>query len=504
MMKHISRILCVVIAGLLLCCLSACAKTTDGTDTDNAQTTVATPTTAPVPTVTVIDVPDVDVSTVVSAEEYFGKFQAKNMGGREISITPGWALSLDSKGDPPDPTRDGFKNEQLRIWDNMIRVCEKYNCEIVQGWDWDYYYWPEALIEAYLANEPTSDAIAMITFQPIHTASAGILHKIADIAPPYSDLFNDQKLITPSPDEFVGKYGWYWTPLNRDYGPSGIGYNRDILASLGLEDPKALFNRGEWTLEKFYEYALAAVRINSAGVVEQWGTCMGYLNIGRMALVAYEHWEYFKDPADGKYKTALADPKFLKCLEVNTRIFLEDKSGISIEGNYYGSAGDEYIQGNVLFWDCGVNGVPKDENALTFDYGLVPYPLIPENKSGIHYYPQNIVISIPIGVEDPQGVFLIMEEVMSYNYNHEEEAYDDLMDQYAANFTHDDDIQMDMDINLYMCSPRIILRHEYPWEGIVSQVSQGNMTPAQAIEERIQECQDMVDEFLHTDMGFIQ
>ena len=268
--------------------------------------------------------------------------------------------------------------------------------------------------------------------------------------------------------------------------------------------PKALFARGEWDLEKFYEYNLKATRVNSVGIVEQWGNCMGYLNVGKMAMVAYETWEYYKDPVDGKYKTALGDPKFLKCLEVNTRIFLEDKSGIAIEGNYYGANGDEYIQGNVLFWQTGTTGVPKGDDALTFDYGFVPFPLAPGNNSGIHCYPQDILAAIPVGVAEPTIVFQIMEELMGTEYGFEEEALDNLYDSYAQNFIHEDDIEMAIELGLYMSSPRIILRHDYPWEAIVSHVSQGNQTPAQAIEERIQECQDMVDNFLHTEMGYIQ
>ena len=503
MMKIISRILCVVMVGAVIFGFAACTKSDDKADNTPTQASTANPTAAPTTAPAANDGED-EPPVVVDPEYYTNKFEAKNLGGREIAITPGWALSLDSKGDPPDPSREGYKREQTRVWDSMMKVCAKYNVEVVQGWDWSYSDWPEQLIEAYLANEPTSDIIALITFQPMHTASAGILHKIADIAPPQSDLFNERLLITPSADEFCSKYCWWFTPLNRNYDMTCIGYNREIIASLGLEDPKALFKKGEWNLEKFYEYNLAATKVNSVGVVEQWGNCLGYLPVGRIAMVAYETWEYYKDPVDGKYKTALNDPKFLKCLEVNTRIFLEDKSGIAIEGNYYGANGDEYKEGNVLFWHVDATRVPKGDDALTFDYGIVPYPLIPENKSGIHCYPQDILAAIPVGVAEPGIVFQIMEELMGYNYGKEEEAYDDLYDIYAANFIHEDDIEMAMELNLYRCSPRIILRHEYPWEGIVSQVSQGNQTPAQAIEERIQECQDMVDNFLHTDMGYVQ
>ena len=308
--------------------------------------------------------------------------------------------------------------------------------------------------------------------------------------------------IKPSNDEFVGKYAWWLTPLNRNYDNHAIGYNREILTSLGLEDPKALFRRGEWDLEKFYEYCLAATRVNNDGITEQWGTCMGFVSIGSMANVAYEVWQYYKDPVDGKYKSMLSDPKFLKCLEINTRIFLENKTGIALEG--HGTNGDEYIDGNVLFWHANTTQIPKGDEALTFDYGIVPYPLAPGNNSGIHDYPQDICAAIPIGVAEPGIVFQIMEELMGYNYGYEEESLDELYGKYAQNFIHEDDIEMAMELNLHLSSPRIILRHDFPWESTVSYVSQGYATPAQAIEERFQWAQDMVDEFLHTDWGFVQ
>ncbi len=40
----------------------------------------------------------------------------------------------------------------------------------------------------------------------------------------------------------------------RDYKTTGLGYNADLLAQAGLEDPNDLFARNEWTWEKFLEY----------------------------------------------------------------------------------------------------------------------------------------------------------------------------------------------------------------------------------------------------------
>jgi len=53
--------------------------------------------------------------------------------------------------------------------------------------------------------------------------------------------------------------------LNALYGGILMYYNKDLIKQAGLEDPYVLFKRGEWTWDKFREYALAIAKHDDKG-----------------------------------------------------------------------------------------------------------------------------------------------------------------------------------------------------------------------------------------------
>lgn len=59
--------------------------------------------------------------------------------------------------------------------------------------------------------------------------------------------------------------------LNVLFGGGIMFYNQDILAQAGLEDPNALWKRGEWTYDKVREYAVACTKFDQNGKPVQFG-----------------------------------------------------------------------------------------------------------------------------------------------------------------------------------------------------------------------------------------
>ncbi|MCL2664586.1 MAG: hypothetical protein FWE82_03150 [Defluviitaleaceae bacterium] len=501
-MKAISKIFCAVIAVVLVFGLIACSKTDDDA--------VATPTARPAtPTPTNPDVEEnVDEPYEAPSVRYFGKFDAVDLGGREILYVPGWVFNMQSDQEPPDPSQPGFNPEQLRIYDNMLRVADKYNASIMMGWNWDYWNFPDQIINGYLAHEPVADLVAMITFHPLQTASAGVLHFLKDVAPADSDLWNEKIIIEPSTHPILKDYAWYWNALNRGKDVEGVYYNRDMISSLGLEDPKDLYNQGRWNLDVLFEYMNTATRVNPDDTYASYGWGTNWLSTNRMIMQAHNTWEFVVD-AGGHYIAPYTTPDFVAALEMTMRIFIGDAVAHldqhdGLDESYYGTTQDAWKRGNVLFWILGIRQMPTGEDRMTFDYGIVPMPRKAGDNSHIRHYPQDITLAIPIGVENPKAVFSLFEELMAYNIDDQEEALEDQMDGLRRFFNHEEDVEMAMEINLHLNRSQTILRHDYNWEQLVWAVCSGTETISEATESRLGPAQDLISELLHFDMGIFQ
>jgi hypothetical protein len=428
---------------------------------------------------------------------YYGKYEPFDLGGRVLLYDPGWLFNRSSAQEPPDADASIGAH---RTWNNWNRVAEKYNTTIQQGWSLGYWDVPDAIIEGFMSGVPVADMVVMITFHPLQTASAGVLHRLTEIAPPQSDIWGEQLCIIPSSDPYVKDFGFYMSPLVRGREGQGIGYNRDILASLGLEDPKALWRAGRWNVETFFDYANQATRMNSAGVVEQWGMAFGWLQLNKIMMNAYQTWEYTYDPVTQRFSPGYTDPNFVLALEQTVRAYQDDKVNPYEDGNYYAiEPNNYYLDGNVLFWNMQVNRVPIGDDALTFDYGIVPWPLIPGNNSGIHFLNQDIVCAIPIGVANPMVVFQIFEELMGTEVDILDELWENQYENISRYFRHLDDVEVAMEINHQLQRTQIIMRHDYNWENLVFSTGNGSETVAQAIEARLPEAQAKIDELLHRD-----
>ncbi|MBS1708715.1 MAG: sugar ABC transporter substrate-binding protein, partial [Armatimonadetes bacterium] len=70
-------------------------------------------------------------------------------------------------------------------------------------------------------------------------------------------------------DEAKYQGGWYGA--NTMYGAELIYYNKTMVRAAGLEDPYVLHKRGEWTWDKFREYALAMTKVDKSGRTVQFG-----------------------------------------------------------------------------------------------------------------------------------------------------------------------------------------------------------------------------------------
>jgi multiple sugar transport system substrate-binding protein len=70
-------------------------------------------------------------------------------------------------------------------------------------------------------------------------------------------------------EEATYKGGFYG--LNQGFGAEVIYYNKTMVKGAGLEDPYALYLRGEWTWDRYRQYAIAMTKRDESGRVTQFG-----------------------------------------------------------------------------------------------------------------------------------------------------------------------------------------------------------------------------------------
>lgn len=179
-------------------------------------------------------------------------------------------------------------------------------------------------------------------------------------------------------------WGFAPEPFN---GEKGLFYNTAIIEELNLDDPVDLWNRGEWTWDKFEDYALEA----KAKIGSERSVLGGYPAIWAESLV----------PLNGGYivnplleKVGFTAPAANAAYEYLSGLY--DK-GLFEENPGYDAGSELWGGGDVLFHPGNLWFVRADNRfgqyqfVMDGDIGVVPYPL-PEGKTKNDYV-------IPLGGE---------------------------------------------------------------------------------------------------------
>ncbi|HHU71442.1 MAG TPA: extracellular solute-binding protein [Clostridiales bacterium] len=368
------------------------------------------------------DVTD-EAEPVPTEEPVADKYPAFDFGGREIKVGIWWDYYYTSEH--TDITDDaGLSNPetaQMKL-DNVRRIEEKYNVRIKfvnLGWDGII----ESINTSITAGTPECDIYYTDLQFGIPAAVNGLAQDLTSFVPADSDLFNDQIIMKP----LEGLGGTYFfaeqgLPQNGIY----LGYNATMLDELGLEDPRALFARGEWTWDKFAEYAAAGTQdTDNDGTVDIYGyggvftdfvNGLMFNNGGAMAATETE---------------SLSSQEVVETLEFIDRIYNQDKSGRPWNWDDWNDNLLAWSDGKVMFWTGQAWLLKQEADAaiaegaeLPFDYHVVPYPIGPSGDGTISSPVSGNWFIVPVGVQEPEKVFQVFEEFLNWHQG-ETELRDD-------------------------------------------------------------------------------
>ncbi|MBQ4102377.1 MAG: extracellular solute-binding protein [Oscillospiraceae bacterium] len=187
--------------------------------------------------------------------------------------------------------------------------------------------------------------------------------------------------------------------------PYVLYYNKDILSANGYDpdEPKNLYEKGEWTWEKFVEIARTCTD-EEAGIV-------GLENMfdevfqasNACAAVKFEN---------GKYVLNLGTPEMRHTLEMVQDIFNKNV----VCGNGYVTGQNKFLKGKSAMhgayaYEESVFMELKNSGALKMDFGVTAFPVGPDNKDKKNFG-HSTGYAISTGYAAPYSAGMLIEYIL--------------------------------------------------------------------------------------------
>ena len=232
-----------------------------------------------------------------------------------------------------------------------------------------------------------------------HTAAAeNLLYPLDEL--PYIDLTRPYWCPIPNKQLTIGgKLYWAFSDDMLSFLESTVVtyFNKKMVQDLGIEDLYGLVRSGAWTHDKFFEYAISAVRdIDGDGQITEadyWGIASEHYYIAQSFWVSAGIRSVDKDENDLPYFAIPGNQKFFDMAEKAVAA-LTFKDGVfieSIEGKLAGYsagktplgsyAGNSFMERRLTFFKSGhclfsVGAIPEmiDLRDMPDDFGIIPFP----------------------------------------------------------------------------------------------------------------------------------
>lgn len=439
-----------------------------------------------------------------------GSLSASNGETRDINIGTWWVQYYDSSHTSveDDPSYSGLDAAHLKF-DNVKKIEDKYNCR---------FYWKnltytgvkESINNSILAGDPDCDIYLVELSFGIPAALNGLATDLKTVLPEDDDLFTTQNNI-----KYLDLGDGKACILKRVEAASTVeatyplGFNKQMLEDNNLEDPRKLYERGEWTWDKFIEYCQVLTQdTDGDGQTDQYGFC-GFSN---------ETFEQLMMSNGAEIASGKTEQISSSAVNETLQMMYDMYNTYNVCYPYDYESGDDsttmrgqYREGNIGFFpiaawiaadkaDYDYNGA--NGSTLSFDTVYVQWPVGPSgNKetnagkisSGEYYI-------IPAGVEDPEKVYGVLYDMWNW-YDGDTSVRDDeetLFWWYAVT-AKDEQLQNENFDVMYDVGSRETfdlwnqLGISYDFMGLMK----GEVTPAQFQETYKNQIQDALDTYFN-------
>ena len=499
----LKRILAMLLAVVMVLSLAACK----GKGDSNANPTSA-PATNNDPATT--GTPSSNTTTEKRTRDiYIGTWWVQHYDSADTSVEDSgdWIVNQDKEGDD-EATKAANKvnRDQLQArFENVKKIEDRYGLK---------FYWTnltyagvkESINTSILAGSPDCDIYLTEAAFAIPAQTNGLALDLKTVLPADHDLFTDQ-IVMSYVDLGDGKA----CLIKRQGGmvnTNPLAFNMQLLADYNLEDPRDLWDRGEWTWDKFIEYMQILTQdTDGDGQIDQYGWCgwdtdlLEELMLSNGASIA-------STPTEGLTSQAMTEVLqmyydmynvYNVCVPVSNE---EDSNDVRLR----------YRNGNIGFWWGNVwlnqqNGSDYDWDGtlgytLPFDIAYCHWPVGPSGNQATDPQLNDVggeLYIIPAGVEDPVTVLNVLYDMWNWyeldttkrddpatlNWWINASAKTDELRQ--ANFKTQQEI---------MAKPTVDLWNSMGINWDLWSLMNGTVTPAQFQEIHKQEVQDALDNTL--------
>lgn len=339
---------------------------------------------------------------------------------RTIKVGTWYDIYYTSEHQSPEDNPKVTNNETAMMQiENVRAIEEKYNVEIIfQNMTWEGIM--ESINVSIMAGAPDCD-IYMVDLQfGIPAVMNGLAQPIESYAAADSDIFTDQIVMRYL--NLMGQdqsYLFSGNAINADSYP--LAFNLDMLEELNLENPQDLWDRGEWTWEKWREYLIATTRdVDGDGSTDVfgyggfWTTFLNQMLMSNGANIA------------GGFEENLTATSTIEVLDYIYQMYNVDKTAKPWNQDDWDVNGYLWKDGLVAFWPVAHWMLEKNVDLLEYEVGVVPWPVGPNGNKDTNagYMTAGNYYIIPVGVEDPETVYNVFYDWTNW-YNNDLSYRDD-------------------------------------------------------------------------------
>lgn len=434
---------------------------------------------------------DIDFDEKTNENDLKNKYEAFDLGGRTIKFSSWWPVMRDSSMEKPADQSES--SEEYAKYKNIKRIEEKYNCKI-QYIEVPWEELEDKLVTSVTEGSPYVDIAYLPMNFAVSAISNGYIMPISEFVFPNSDMLTDNIVVKSLgkivDDEYAIKM--IEVPTEGVF----MGYNKLIIDDLGLESPIKVYrnNSKSWNWETFLEYAKKATGdTNGDGIVDRYGYG-GYIDRTMGNFVVANDGEIFSDFEFGKH--GLENPKTIRALEFINGLYNEHEV-VYVPGKNlwdYDANVFSFLNGNILFFPI-LSWMIEEINKLPFDYGIVPFPTGPDNISGKTCAISYDAFYIPEGVEEPEKVYQILEELLWFFKDDTELRDYSTREWLKVLWLTEEYYEMAMEISTYHGKIELYeFVPGFPMSEIMNNAISGQMTVTEAVEMYKDQAQEAVDQ----------